>query len=615
MVAPVDVFRALESHPDPAVAAPELEDRLPVGRRSILGHLRSLERGGTVASKKVGSRARVWWPEDRSSNGPLPGAEPAGAAGRSRDRLRDLADLLGAQSYDENVLDTLADILYVLNADGKFLAWNDRAVVVSGYSDEEIADMDPLEFIRPDDRAGIAEAISSVVNEGRVETAETALVTKAGEHIPYEFNGAPLRDDTGEIWGLVGIGRDISEQKERERTLERQRIELEELNRINAIIRDVDEALVRATSREAIEEAVCDHLTDADPYEFAWLGAYDVVAGRVEPRAWAGTERGYLEDRPGATDDEEAITAETAVRTGEIQVAQNIAENDAFASWRDPALERGYRSAVAIPLRYREATHGVLCIYAARPNAFDDRECRVLDEMGHTIAYAISAVQRQEALVTDSVVELEFAIESPDAPLAELSGTATCELTLDGLISREDEPATAFVTATGATPEEISDGARTTDGAADIVTENEDTLLVRFETDSLLPFDVAEHGGIVRDAVAEHGEARFTVEFPQSVDIRTTVDALRQRADSFDLVAQHERERPSTTGAEFRSDLEDRLTERQHEVLETAFLAGFFDQPRRSSGEDVADTFDISASTFHEHVRTAERKLFATYFD
>jgi hypothetical protein len=59
-----------------------------------------------------------------------------------------------------------------------------------------------------------------------------------------------------------------------------------------------------------------------------------------------------------------------------------------------------------------------------------------------------------------------------------------------------------------------------------------------------------------------------------------------------------------------RNDLRSKLTERQLEVLRTAIDGGFYDWPRAKSGQEIADELDIAQPTFHNHLRTAERKVF-----
>jgi predicted DNA binding protein len=53
----------------------------------------------------------------------------------------------------------------------------------------------------------------------------------------------------------------------------------------------------------------------------------------------------------------------------------------------------------------------------------------------------------------------------------------------------------------------------------------------------------------------------------------------------------------------------DALTDRQREVLETAYEMGYFRKPRGAQAGEVADTLDISTTTFSEHLAAAQRKL------
>lgn len=50
-------------------------------------------------------------------------------------------------------------------------------------------------------------------------------------------------------------------------------------------------------------------------------------------------------------------------------------------------------------------------------------------------------------------------------------------------------------------------------------------------------------------------------------------------------------------------------TDRQREVLETAFEVGYFEVPREATTEDVAATLDLDPSTVREHLQRAQRNL------
>jgi PAS domain S-box-containing protein len=171
-----------------------------------------------------------------------------------------------------------------------------------------------------------------------------------------------------------------------------------ELERIRDLVADINQALVRASGQSEIDRHVCEIFANSEPYLFTWIGEHDPDTQTIEVRAGAGVEQGYLDDIEITTDDSATSQGPTgeSVRTNEISVEQNIQETDEYAPWRDQALERGYRSSIALPLVYEDTLYGVLNVYADRPNAFDYQETEVLAELGDDIANALhnQAVQR-----------------------------------------------------------------------------------------------------------------------------------------------------------------------------------------------------------------------------
>jgi len=143
-------------------------------------------------------------------------------------------------AFVESVLDTQQDVLYAIDTDGQFLRWNDRFREVTGYTDAEIEDMQPVEFIAERAADETTAAIAQVLEHGKKVKVELPLVTADGDEIPYEFTGGPITDETGEIVGLTGTGRDTSERKARERRLERLRDDLQA--ELDDIFTRIDEA-------------------------------------------------------------------------------------------------------------------------------------------------------------------------------------------------------------------------------------------------------------------------------------------------------------------------------------------------------------------------------------
>ncbi|WP_424014252.1 helix-turn-helix domain-containing protein [Halorubrum xinjiangense] len=113
----------------------------------------------------------------------------------------------------------------------------------------------------------------------------------------------------------------------------------------------------------------------------------------------------------------------------------------------------------------------------------------------------------------------------------------------------------------------------------------------------------------IADARADDGVLVLTLHLPNLERLRDIVSALDGVADRVEV-------RYLVEGAARGDGVSDRtlvdrgrLTDRQCEVLRTAYRMGYFERPREANAEAVAAELDISPSTFAEHLATAQRKL------
>ncbi|WP_440770776.1 PAS domain S-box protein [Natronorubrum sp. DTA28] len=170
--------------------------------------------------------------EDNVSLLPLEDGQYRGAAGVVRDitvrteRKREL------EQY-ETILKAIPDEVYVLDADGRFtnvIPPVDADLTTVGYSPgEQIGEHVSLVIDDDDIRTGEAIIAELLANDDRErDSYEITLHTKDGDRVPTENHLALLpTEDDDEFRGTVGVLRDITERKERERTLERQNERLE----------------------------------------------------------------------------------------------------------------------------------------------------------------------------------------------------------------------------------------------------------------------------------------------------------------------------------------------------------------------------------------------------
>ena len=117
-----------------------------------------------------------------------------------------------------SALNMLKDIFFVLDLEGKFIRWNNAMLDVSGYVESEIVTMKPLDLFGNEDVELLSKAFEETVKV-ECSSIDTAIVTKDGRQIPYEIKTSVLRDHAGNVMGISGIGRDLTERKKTETQL------------------------------------------------------------------------------------------------------------------------------------------------------------------------------------------------------------------------------------------------------------------------------------------------------------------------------------------------------------------------------------------------------------
>jgi PAS domain S-box-containing protein len=386
------------------------------------------------------------------------------------------------------------------------------------------------------------------------------------------------------------------------------------LERVNGLIENTVEVLVQATTREEIESGVVRELAATEPYTFAWIGQPDVTTETLSPTAWDGEVSLPVQGRTfDLQHGGEPVSDAYLERTTQVLTdPENM-----YGPWADIVAGHDVEGTIVIPLVYKDATYGVLAVCAEDSEVFDERERIVLEALGRAVSNAINAVERGRILDATEIIELEFAISDRELLFSRLSSGADCRLESASIEHHADGDIRLYLTAHGGDPERVLELAREMPQVTDvtcIVEQDEECLLELVLEESLLGM-VTEYGAVPQQVVAEDGTTRFTVELPYEAEARELFELVEDRHPGTELLGYHERERAVETRNDFKAALSERLTDRQETALRTSYLGGFFDWPRDIDGNELAASMDISRPTFHQHLRTAQAKVFEELFE
>ncbi len=140
------------------------------------------------------------------------------------------------KDYLESIIDNSADAIITTDLNGIVTQWNKGAERIYGFTEQEALGSF-LPFI-PDFLMDTEKQYIERIKKGEtIRDIETLRRRKDGKIIEVSLTLSPIKDATGEIIGISGISRDISEKKKVEKELIRRNQELSRLFFISSAMR------------------------------------------------------------------------------------------------------------------------------------------------------------------------------------------------------------------------------------------------------------------------------------------------------------------------------------------------------------------------------------------
>ena len=280
-----------------------------------------------------------------------------------------------------------------------------------------------------------------LLGEEVVSAMSVVISTAEGPYGALGAHSRRRRAFTGdEVNFLQAVANVLGMAIERRRAEER----LRRVNRAHRALSKSNEALVRTTDESTLLRQICQIIVEEAGYRLCWVGYAEQDAARtVRPIAHAGLDEGYLKAANITWADTERGRGPTGtcIRTGQIQIAKNIATDPQLAPWRADALQRGYASSIAIPLAADGQPFGALSIYSSEVEAFGDEEVRLLTELAGDLGYGIVSLRTQaerkraeaEEVAREREVAIGFRIQQMlllDEPPRDIPGLRVAALTI-----------------------------------------------------------------------------------------------------------------------------------------------------------------------------------------
>ncbi len=358
-------------------------------------------------------------------------------------------DLMGA------LMDNVPDMIFFKDAESRVIRSNKAHAQFLGFTDpQDVVGKTDFDFFSAEDAPGYYEEEQKIIRSGQpiIDRIGQTPYHETGERRWLSETKVPLKGETGQVIGLVGIGRDITERRLAEIELERRNAQLQtsaEVSRAATSLLDPEELIQQVVNlvRERLKLYYAGlFLVDrtgewtGKPGKWAVLRAGTGEAGRQMVKEGHKLEIGG-ESMIGS-----------CVANAQARIALDVGEE--AVRFDNPWLPET-RSEMALPLISRGQVLGAMTIQSTEGAAFSDEDIAILQTMADQLAAAIENARlfeeqsgRADELTTlnqlaatvnrshdlqellEAVLETVMTTQGYDAGLVSLSDEATGNLVL-----------------------------------------------------------------------------------------------------------------------------------------------------------------------------------------
>jgi len=303
------------------------------------------------------------------------GTEPSAGEGAKSDR----------DDLPRHVLDGLLEGCQVIGPDFTYLYVNDAVARQGRKKRAQLLGRTMMDAYPGIEQTAMFEVLRNCMEQRTTACMENEFIFPDGSIGWFELRFEPVPD------GVAILSLDITQRKGAEEALRRSR-------RALSVLSDTNQTLVRAEDEAGFMRDVCRIAVERGGYLLAWIGLGEAGSEHaVQPVARAGNDEGFVDAEcllAHEDHDESGLVGRTMV-TAQTHVARNLGEDRRSMSRHRQAAERGFGSAIALPIRIQGRCVGALAIYAAEADAFDVEERALLEEMALDLGHGLATLRAE----------------------------------------------------------------------------------------------------------------------------------------------------------------------------------------------------------------------------
>ena len=121
-----------------------------------------------------------------------------------------------SEKKHRTLVETIRDIVYTVDTEGRFTYVSPMAEIITGYSTSDIIGQKFEDVIIPSQQKALRTSFKESLETETITNYQVQIISKEGKGIPVEINTTMLFDAQGQPFGSIGVARDITRRTQEE---------------------------------------------------------------------------------------------------------------------------------------------------------------------------------------------------------------------------------------------------------------------------------------------------------------------------------------------------------------------------------------------------------------
>ncbi|MGB9789219.1 MAG: HD domain-containing phosphohydrolase [Thermotoga caldifontis] len=325
--------------------------------------------------------------------------------------------------------DLVQVMIVSLDREGNITLVNKKAAEVLGYEVQDLIGMNWFDRFVPN---GIKNSLNQyfeqikTMRNGTIDYHENPIRSKDGTEKMIAWHNTLIKDDAGNVVGILSAGLDITELR---RTQEKLFHQLSLSKDLYSIAEKLAVEKLEVRARANTLSKMCVELLGVS---LAWVG-YAAPDRSVKIVGSHPENHPYLEGLIVRWDDSPHAQGPVgrSIKTGEPQVVEDVSTDERFSAWREKIAPYGLKTVLSFPLISPKGVFGALVLYSDKYGFFNREKIDQIRILSHLAAAALENARLFEELEKrfrriQALHEIDRAI----------SASTDLNLTLDVLLDR-----------------------------------------------------------------------------------------------------------------------------------------------------------------------------------